>query len=91
MYVVTVYQRMSYIYIRFARTAICSVSSFTADDISIFEEIEEVVLDDDTTTNRDSNIISVLAYDMTGYNLTTTGKTRWSDASTYVISVCVTT
>jgi len=48
-----------YIYISFARTAICSESSFTTDDISIFEEIEEVVRDDDTATNRDNN--SVLA------------------------------
>lgn len=48
-----------YIYICFARTAICSESSFTKDDISIFKEIEEIVYDDDTVTNRDNN--SVLA------------------------------
>jgi len=41
------------------------------------------IRDDDTATNRDNN--SVLTY----YNMkTAAGNTRWSDASSYVLSVC---
>jgi len=61
MYTYIDYTIYIYIYISFTRTAICSRSSFTTDDISLFKKIEKVVCDDDTAMNTDNNF--VLKYD----------------------------